>query len=113
MRGRRIALLMCVIVSSEWAQESALKPEHDKPDTKLQKQVEKIADEHHGKVALFAKNLNTGATVSIHADEVVQTASTIKLAALIEAFYQIKAGKKTLGDKVMLRKEDQVGGSGV
>ncbi|MBI3874802.1 MAG: serine hydrolase [Verrucomicrobia bacterium] len=79
----------------------------------LQKKVEEIAQLHHGKVALFAKKLKTGQTVALNADEVVQTASTIKLAALIEAFYQIKAGKKSLGDKVTLKKEDQVGGSGI
>ncbi|HUS18179.1 MAG TPA: serine hydrolase [Terriglobales bacterium] len=83
-----------------------------KPDTKLQKLVEDIASQHHGKVAFFAKNLKTGATVGVNPDEVVKTASTIKLAALIEGFYQIKAGKKNLADKVTLRKEDQVGGSG-
>jgi beta-lactamase class A len=82
-------------------------------DAVLQKQVETIAAAHHGKVALFAKNLSTGATVGINPDTVIQTASTIKLAALIEAFYQIKAGKKNLADKVTLRKEDQVGGSGI
>jgi beta-lactamase class A len=84
----------------------------DKPDAKLQKLVEDIASQHHGKVAFFAKNLKTGATVGVNPDEVVKTASTIKLAALIEGFYQIKAGKKNLADKVTLRKEDQVGGSG-
>ncbi|HUR37815.1 MAG TPA: serine hydrolase [Terriglobales bacterium] len=83
-----------------------------KADAKLQKQVEAIAAEHHGKVAFFAKNLKTGETVGLNPDEVVKTASTIKLAAFIEGFYQIKAGKKNLADKVTLKKDDQVGGSG-
>ena len=78
----------------------------------LQKKVEEIAQQHHGKVALFAKNVMTGQTVALNADELVQTASTIKLAALIEAFYQIKEGKKSLSQKIALKKEDQVGGSG-
>jgi beta-lactamase class A len=113
MRWNRIAALACVILAAERTRGASVTPEHDMPDTRLQRQAEQIAAEHHGKVAFFAKNLNTGATIAIHADEVVQTASTIKLAALIEAFYQIKAGKKSLADKVTLRKEDQVGGSGV
>lgn len=112
MRLHRIFALVsaaCLTVSAQ----TALSARNDeKPDAKLQKQVEEIVAQHHGKVALFAKNLSTGATVAIDPDEVVRTASTIKLAALIEGFYQIKAGKKSLGDKVTLKKEDQVGGSG-
>jgi beta-lactamase class A len=79
----------------------------------LQKQVEEIARQHHGKVALFAKNLKTGQVVAVNADEVIKTASTIKLAAFVEGFHQIKDGKKSLADKVVLRKEDQVPGSGI
>ncbi len=107
-------LALCV---GAWAQgapaRSTDKPDKlEKPDAKLQKQIEEIAAQHHGKVAFYARNLKTGETVGITPDEVVKTASTIKVAALIEGFYQIKAGKKNLADKVTLKKEDQVGGSG-
>lgn len=80
---------------------------------KLEKQLRKIAKEHAGKVALYARNLKTGDEVGLEPDEVVKTASTIKLLALVEGFHQIKAGKKLLGDKVILNKDDQVGGSGI
>jgi len=39
-----------------------------------------------GKVFLFAKNLDTGVTYSFNGDERVRTASTIKVAVMIEAF---------------------------
>lgn len=81
--------------------------------TSLQSQLEALAHEHHGKVALFAKNLATGDTVAIDADTPVQTASVIKLAIFVEAFAEIQAGKHKLDDKLTLRKDDQVGGSGV
>lgn len=105
---------MVALSVAAWAQAAPAKSTDklDKLDTKLQKQIEEIAAQHHGKVAFFAKNLKTGETVGITPDEVVKTASTIKVAALIEGFYQIKAGKKNLADKVTLKKEDQVGGSG-
>ncbi len=105
-----MTLVMGLAVSTSAA---VTTPGDDKPDVALQKRVDAIAGAHHGKVALFAKHLTTGATVAINPDTVIKTASTIKLAALIEAFYQIKAGEKHLTDKITLRKEDQVGGSGI
>jgi beta-lactamase class A len=79
----------------------------------LQSQVEQIAAEHHGQVAVYAKDLKTGQTVALKADEPVQTASVIKLALLYEAMEQIRAGKRHWDDKVTLTKENQTGGSGV
>jgi beta-lactamase class A len=111
MKARQVLTLLVLNSAMAVAQAPVPSPAQ-KIDDKLQKQVEEIAAQHHGKVALFAKNLKTGAVVGVNPDEVVKTASTIKLAALIEGFYQIKAGKKNLADKVTLRKEDQVGGSG-
>ncbi len=79
----------------------------------LQRNLEAIAAQHHGKVAMFAENLKTGQTVGIHPDEPVQTASVIKLAILYEAIEQVRAGKVSLADSIVLRKADQVPGSGV
>lgn len=108
-----LAVALMLAVAGVAAQEKAApKPAEAKPAMKLQKQVEEIAGTHRGKVAFYAKNLKTGETVGLNPDEVVRTASTIKVAALIEGFYQIKDGKKKLEDKVILKKEDVVGGSG-
>lgn len=79
----------------------------------LQKEIIAIAAAHHGKVALFAENLKTGQTVGIQPDEVVQTASVIKLTALYEAMEQIREGKIHLDDRIVLKKSDQVPGSGI
>jgi beta-lactamase class A len=84
-----------------------------KATTDLQGKLEKMAAQHQGKVALYAKNLKTGDTVAIDADQPVKTASTIKLAVMLEAFYQVKAGKHRLDEKLTLTKENQVLGSGV
>src|SRR5215475_2057097 len=79
----------------------------------LQSQLDTMAKSHKGKVALYAKNLKTGRTVQIDPDRPVKTASVIKLTILVEAFNEIKAGKRNLTDKVTMQKEDVVSGSGV
>src|SRR6202142_4330076 len=81
--------------------------------SQLQAQVDQIAAQHHGQVAVYAKELKTGQTVALKADEPVQTASVIKLALLYEAMEQIRAGKRHWDDKVTLTKENQTDGSGV
>jgi beta-lactamase class A len=79
----------------------------------LQSEMDSIAAQHHGQVSLYAKDLKTGQTVALKADEPVQTASVIKLAILYEAMEQIRASKAHWDDKVTLTKENQTGGSGV
>jgi beta-lactamase class A len=86
---------------------------HVPAQTPLQTQVEQIAAEHHGQVAVYAKELKTGQTIALKADEPVQTASVIKLALLYEAMEQIRAGKAHWNDPVTLTKENQTNGSGV
>ena len=82
-------------------------------DSALQSKIEALAAQHHGKLTLYAANLKTGETVAIDADTPVATASVIKLPILVEAMQQVKAGKHSLADKVMLRKDDVVQGSGI
>jgi len=79
----------------------------------LQSQLDAIAARHHGKVALFAENLKTGQTVAIDPDAPVPTASVIKLTILLEAMDEVRDGHASLGEKVVLKKDDQVAGSGV
>jgi len=79
----------------------------------LQKELNALATQHKGKVALYAKNLKTGDTVAIDPDVAVPTASVIKLPIMVEAFYEVKAGKLKLDERLKLTKENQVEGSGV
>src|SRR5215510_5001047 len=51
----------------------------------LDDQVKPIVASFKGKVSLFAKNLDTGETYALNPDESVRTASTIKIAVMIEA----------------------------
>lgn len=79
----------------------------------LRSDLDQLISKHQGKVALYAKNLKTGETIAIDADEPVTTASVIKLPVMIEAFYQSKAGKLDLTKRLNLTKDQQVPGSGI
>ena len=79
----------------------------------LEKRVAAEVAQFKGKVSVFAKNLDTGATFSFQGDEPVQTASTIKVAVMIEAFARVAEGKAKWTDELILTKEKKVGGSGI
>lgn len=66
-----------------------------------------------GRVSLFAKNLDTGATYEINADEPVRTASTIKLPIMVAAFALVAEGKVKWTDELTLTDKKKVQGSGV
>lgn len=68
---------------------------------------------HHGKVALYARQLNSGREIAIDADEPVQTASVIKLAILYNAMADVREGKASWDEKLTLKPGEAVGGSGM
>jgi len=82
-------------------------------DPALDSELKALAAAHHGKVALFAQNLKTGQSASLEPDLAVKTASTIKMGILLDAAEQIRAGKATLEEKLVLERANQVQGSGV
>jgi beta-lactamase class A len=82
-------------------------------DAALEARLREIAAAHHGKVALYARQLNTGRTVALDADLPVQTASDIKLAILYEAMERVRAGKASWDERIVLKPGDAVSGSGI
>ena len=66
-----------------------------------------------GAVYAFARNLDTGKTWALRADERVRTASTIKLPVMVALFSAVEKGKVKWTDEVTLRAEDKVSGSGI
>jgi beta-lactamase class A len=81
--------------------------------TRLDERVKTLVGSFKGKVSLFAKNLDTGETYAFNPDERVRTASTIKIAVMIEAFARVAEGKIKWTDEVVLTKEKKVSGSGI
>ena len=83
------------------------------PDPALQGKVNAIVAAHHGKIALYAEQLNTGKSLSVDGDRAVQTASTIKLAMLWTALREIALGHAQWDEKITLQPGDGVAGSGI
>ncbi len=83
------------------------------PSTTLDEQVKARIGSFPGKVTLFAKNLDTGVTYGILADDPVRTASTIKLAILVECFAEAAEGKLQLTEPIKLTEDEKVSGSGL
>ena len=118
MRLTLCFLALAIITSAapnSFSQSLALLPStvDDKPAPKLDDQVKALVASFKGKVTLYAKNLDTGETYALNADERVRTASTIKIAVMIEAFARVNEGKAKWTDEVVLTKEKKVSGSGI
>ena len=103
-----------------WDSTPKAKPAHEmaplviaQQPASLEKRVAAEVAQFKGKASVFAKNLDTGATFSFQGDEPVQTASTIKVAVMIETFARVAGGKAKWTDELVLTKEKKVGGSGI
>jgi beta-lactamase class A len=79
----------------------------------LESRIAPLAKAHKGKVAVAIKHLKSGVEYYLNADEVMPTASLIKLPILVETHWQASEGKIKLNTKLTLTKEDKVPGSGV
>lgn len=79
----------------------------------LESRIKPITDKHKGTIAVAVKNLATGEVYKQNADEVMQTASLIKLAVMVEAYRQFDAKKVDFDKTLTLTKDDKVPGAGV
>jgi beta-lactamase class A len=79
----------------------------------LDEAVATLAKRHKGKVAVALKNLKTGEEIYLNADEVMPTASLIKLPVMVETYWQANEGKVKLDTMLTLKKADKVQGSGI
>ena len=66
-----------------------------------------------GAVSIYAKNLDNGAIYDLRGDEPVRTASTIKLALMVESFAEVAEGRVKWSERQILKDDDKVSGSGV
>ncbi len=79
----------------------------------LDQRVRAEVSQFKGKVSLYARNLDTGEIYELGPDDRVSTASTIKIAIMVEAFARVSEGKAKWTDELVLTKEKKVGGSGI
>jgi beta-lactamase class A len=99
------ALLAALLLASQ--------PIHEGKIPRLHAHVMQLAQQHHGKVAVFIKHLETGEEFGVNENEPMPTASLIKLPVMVEVYQQVAEGKIKLSDPITLRKVDEVPGSGV
>jgi beta-lactamase class A len=79
----------------------------------LEARIAPLAKDHKGRVAIAVKNLKTGENYSLNPDEVMPTASLIKLPVMVESYWQASEGKLKLETTLTLKKDDKVQGSGI
>ena len=82
-------------------------------DTKLRASLLPLVEPHPGDVALAVRHLETGETFTYQADQVMPTASLIKLPLLVAVYQLAQQEQLDLGQMIPLRKEDAVPGSGI
>jgi beta-lactamase class A len=85
----------------------------DNTPSTLESRLVPLAKAHKGKVAIAVKHLGSGESFYLNADEPMPTASLIKLPVMLELYQQAEEGKVKLTDRVTLRNDDKVPGSGV
>ena len=81
--------------------------------SQMERALDAIVAQADGEVALAAMNLSTGEEVARNAERSMPTASVFKLPLLVEVFRQATTGALDLDDRVTLRAEHVVMGSGV
>lgn len=109
-----LTLALCIVASAQSASAPAQQP--SKPTTTpawLDRRVRAEIANFNGTVSLYAKNLDTGAEYSLNGDDAVRTASTIKIAVMVEAFARVAEGKAKWTDELVLDKSVRYAGSGV
>lgn len=80
---------------------------------KLAATVNEVDSKLDGVLAVAILDLFTGQKYLLYADEVMPTASSIKIAILAELYRQAQQGKVKLTDFYTLQRSDMVGGSGI
>ncbi len=112
-----LILLFSVFVFAQTKTPKPIKPKVILPtefaSQTLDERISAALADFKGKVWIYAKNLDTQKTFSLRGDERVRTASTIKVAVMVEAFARVAEGRAKWSDGLVLTKEKKVGGSGI
>ncbi|MCD6032994.1 MAG: Beta-lactamase class A-like protein [Thermomicrobiales bacterium] len=80
---------------------------------KVERTLDAIVAQTGADLALAAMNLETGEEIARNAQRSMPTASVFKLPVLVEVFRQAEAGALDLDERITLRAEDVVMGSGI
>jgi beta-lactamase class A len=79
----------------------------------VERALDALVDQAGGELALAAMNLTTGEELTRNDERPMPTASVFKLPLLVEVFRQSETGALDLDERVTIRAEDVVMGSGI
>jgi beta-lactamase class A len=113
LSGKITLTFILILLSAGPASFGQTNGPQDSPGKLMDQKVKDRLAAFKGRVSLFAKNLDTGETYASGADDRVRTASTIKIAVMIEAFGRVNEGKAKWTDELTLTKAARFAGSGV
>src|SRR5213595_3592949 len=105
---RPFVVLLALIVGAGLSSAQVTKQGNDVLNSRVRAEVNSFK----GKVFLYAKNLDTGQTYSYNGDQRVRTASTIKIAVMIEVWSRVAEDKAKWSDELVLTKAARYAGSG-
>ncbi len=115
-RAIRHRLIVCML-SISMLTTHALVAQTPVTEARLQQLLTPLVDAHAGEVAVSVQVMDAAnevvARCSLRGEQVMPTASLIKLPVMIEAYRQAHVGSVSLDDLVTLTTEDQVPGSGI
>jgi beta-lactamase class A len=100
----RVSLLLSLLLSA---------PAIPAAEPSLADAIKPIAEAHKGKIAVAVKPLDGGDGYVLNGDEVMQTASLIKLAIMAATYSRADEKALDLNTMVALKKDDKVQGAGI
>ena len=105
LAGALSLIFMCVASTASLAQTSK--------SSSISEAVLPLLKDYQGDVAVAVYHFESDSHWSVRGDVVMPTASLIKLPVMVEAYRQVAAGKVKLDQRIELKKEDMVQGSGI
>jgi beta-lactamase class D len=101
------------VIRGKLSQAGLVDAEPPSPVSQMKTRIGSVLSAFPGTVHIAAKNLDTGQSFAIRGNELVRTASTIKLPIMAGVFAAQARGMVRWEDTVELQEDDKVSGSGV
>jgi beta-lactamase class A len=77
------------------------------------RRLTELCEHFSGRLGIAARHLGTGEELAVNADEIFPTASSIKIAVLIELYRRAQEGDLSLGERLRYTRRDRTLGSGI
>jgi beta-lactamase class A len=93
LRRHLSTLAVLAVLSASTASSAGAQSPAERPDPKLQRALDSLVAGFQGDVGIYVRNLRTGRTAAIRADELFPTASMIKVPILVTLFDRMQRGE--------------------